>query len=202
MKTLFISLAFSYIFLSEKSIAVSKKEDPKTVSESIADIKTIFAQLHLKFREGVTDEQIIFGLQHTLADQRQTGQGRKFPITPDYLLKVVNYYKAMCNTILDNQVDVELTLLYVNTLSDLTISESESLFLSQTEIEIQKKYRLDTRSYYKFDNRGNNPSEVNTDPMLLSKDKDGMNEGLGFEIAGTDKIFLKQYLASLLEPIK
>lgn len=211
MKTLLITLALGFATLSHSTTArtekkriyrYSKTEDPKTIAESITELKTIFAQLRLKFREGVTEEQIIFGLQHTLADQRQTDQGKKFPATPEFMSGIVAYYRSGVTAILDNQSDVEITKLYVWALQDLSISEDESGYLRKTELEIQKRYNLDTRTFYKFDNRGNHPTEVNTDPMLLSKDKDGMNEGLGFKMAGTDKIFMKQYLASLLEPIK
>ena len=210
MRTLLITLALGFATLSHSTTArteenrlneAPKTEDPKTIAESIAELKTIFAHLHLKFREGVTEEQIIFGLQHTLANQRQTDQGKKFPATPDYLPKVVNYYKAISKAILDNQSDVEIILLYVEVLQDQSISQDESLYLITTEKNIQRKLQLDTRSFVKLENRDNHPTEVNTDPMLLSKDKDGMNEGLGFKMAGADKIFMKQYLASLLEPI-
>lgn len=210
-KTLLISLALGFATLSHSTTARTeenhlhealKAEDPKTITESIAELKTIFAQLHLKFREGVTEEQIIFGLQHTLADQRQTDRGKKFPATPDYLPKVVNYYKAMSKAILDNQSDVEIIPLYINALQDLTVTQKESFYLTSTERDIQRRLKLDTRTFFEIENRDNHPTEVNTDPMLLAKDKDGMNEGLGFKMAGSDKIFMKQYLASLLEPIK
>lgn len=211
MKILLITFALGFATLSHSTTVKSEgnrlpeapnTEDPKTIAESIAELKTIFAQLHLKFREGVTDEQIIFGLQHTLADQRQTEQGKKFPVTPEFLAGVVAYYRSGVTAILDNQSDVEIIPLYVEVLQDQSISQNESLYLVTTERNIQRKLQLDTRTFFEKENRDNHPSEVNTDPMLLAKDKDGMNEGLGFKMAATDKIFMKQYLASLLEPIK
>lgn len=208
MKTLLITLALGCTTLSHSTTARTeenrlyedpKTEDSKTIAESIAELKTIFAELHLKFREGVTEEQIIFGLQHTIADQRKTDQGKKFPVTPEFMSGIVAYYRSGVTAILDNQSDVEIIPLYVEVLQDQSISQDESLYLITTEKNIQRKLQLDTRSFVKLENRDNHPTEVNTDPMLLATDKDGMNEGLGFKMAGADKIFMKQYLASLLE---
>lgn len=198
MKTLFFILALGFNLLSQ-SLTAKITDEPKTVAESIAELKTIFAQLHLKFRENVTNDQIIFGLQHTLADQRKTDTGKKFPVTPEFMAGVIAYYRSGVTAILDNQSDIEIIPLYVEALQDQSISQDESLYLITTERNIQRKLKLDTRSFVKLENRDNHPTEVNTAPELLAKDKDGMNEGLGFKIAGTDKIFMKQYLASLLE---
>lgn len=181
--------------------ATNRPQESKTIDDCIEELKATFKNLNLRFKAGVTNEQIIFGLQHTLADERQSDKGKKFPVTPEYLSKVVGYYKSYAELLKQHPAEVEIMWLYINALSDLTISKQESLWLSNSERDIQQKHKYATNSYYKFDNRRDEPTEVNTDPMLLAKEKDGMNEGIGFTLSGVDKIFMKQYLASLLEVI-
>jgi len=183
--------------------ASNPSEEPKTIDEAIFEIKLIFKELHLQFRPNVSNEEIIFGLQHTIADQRQpeSEKGQKFPVTPEYLSKVIKYYQNFVNVILTNKSDCEVVKLYVSILSDLTITRNESKFMIDSEVEIQARNKLGTRGYFVKENRQDQPTQVNTDQLLLVKDKDGMNEGLGFTIDGKELILMKQYLASLLEPM-
>ena len=60
--------------------ATNQKEDPQTVDAAITELKLIFNELNLQFRSNVSNDEIIFGLQHTLADQRQLERekGKKF----------------------------------------------------------------------------------------------------------------------------
>ena len=124
---------------------------------------------------------------------------KKFDATPEYLSKVVRYYRNFVNVILTNKSDKEIIWIYAKILQDLTIYEDESSFSVLSKKEIQVRNKQASRGYFIAENRQDHPSEVNTDPMLLAKDKDGMNEGIGFSIDGKDLIFMKQYLASLLE---
>jgi hypothetical protein len=184
-------------------LALNQKEDPQTVDAAITQLKLIFSELHLQFRPNVSNNEIIFGLQHTLADQRQpeSEKGRKFDATPEYLSKVIRYYRNFTNVILTNKSDIEIIQIQINILQDLTIYGEESSFSVKSEKEIQSRNKQASRGYFIAENRQDHPTEVNTDPMLLAKDKDGMNEGIGFSIDGKDLIFMKQYLASLLEPM-
>lgn len=164
----------------------------------------IFNELNLQFRSNVSNDEIIFGLQHTLADQRQpeSEKGKKFDATPEYLSKVVRYYRNFANVILTNKSDKEIIWIYAKILQDLTIYEEESSFSVLSKKEIQARNKQASRGYFVAENHQDHPTEVNTDPMLLAKDKDGMNEGVGFSIDGKDLIFMKQYLVSLVEVVK
>lgn len=188
-------------FTSVSAFSFQKIEDPKTIDEAIAEIKVIFRELGYPFKPSVTNDEIIFGLQHTLADQRQpeSEKGKKFVPTPEYLAKVVKYYRYFANVILTNKSDKEIIGVYVKILQDLTIVAEESSFSVNTKREIQAQNKQASRGYFVAENRRHHPTEVNTDPMLLAKEKDGMNEGLGYNIDGKELIFMKQYLASLLE---
>lgn len=190
--------------LTFSALAIHPKEDPQTVDAAIKEIKLIFNELNLQFRSNVSNDEIIFGLQHTLADQRQpeSEKGKKFDATPEYLSKVVRYYRNFANVILTNKSDKEIIWIYAKILQDLTIYEDESSYSVLSKKEIQARNKQVSRGYFIAENRQDHLTEVNTDPMLLAKDKDGMNEGIGFSIDGKDLIFMKQYLASLLEVVK
>lgn len=200
MKAPLITLLLVCGLSMQQTLAIS--DEPLTVASAIVEIKKAFGTLHLKFRDGVTNEQIIFGLQHSIADQRKTDTGRKFPLTSEQLTKVVSYYKALCAAIADNPADVEILALNVAILEDMKVTEDESLHTIQTERAIQEKYKRATRFYFLLEPWKNHPTEVNLDSELANKDKDQCNEGFGFELAGKNLVFMKQYLASLLEPIK
>ena len=94
--------------------ATNQKEDPQTVDAAITELKLIFSELNLQFRSNVSNDEIIFGLQHTLADQRQpeSEKGKKFDATPEYLSKVVRYYRNFTNVILTNKSDKEIDFLW------------------------------------------------------------------------------------------
>lgn len=191
-------LLFICLFL----LSSYRTEDPKTVAESISELKAIFAKLGYPFKPNVSNAEIIFGLQHTIAEQRQPDsvKGKKFLPTPEYMAKIVSYYRSYVDDILTNKSDTEIIGIYVKILQDLTIMPKESSYSNNTENLIQEKNNLGTRGYFIAENREDHPTEVNTDPMLLAKEKDGMNEGIGFTIDGKELIFMKQYLASLLTP--
>lgn len=188
-------------FISTSAFSFQKIDEPKTIEEAVTEIKVIFSELGYPFKPNVTNEEIIFGLQHTLANQRQpeSEKGKKFEPTPEYLSKIGKYYRNFANVISTNKSDNELIGVYVIILQDLTIIEKESSFSVLSEQEIQSRNNQKSRGYFIAENRRHHPTEVNTDPMLLAKEKDGMNEGLGFNIDGKELIFMKQYLASLLE---
>lgn len=181
----------------------AQAEEPKTISDMVGEIRNLMKEVKLQFHSGTTDEDIIYGLQHTVADQRQpdSEKGKPFPITAEYFPKIVNYYRVAVAAIKDNKSDVDILPLFVDALQDMSISGEESSRIAKSLRSIQQSNNLDSRGVFKPENRDNHPTEVNQDPRLLAKNKDGMNEGIVFKMDGKEKIFMKQYLASLLEPI-
>lgn len=194
-------ILFTFLFVCNSAFSSQKFKDPATIEEAITELKAIFNDLGYPFKPNVSNEEIIFGLQHTLADQRQpeSEKGKKFVPTPEYLAKVVNYYRNFANVISTNKSDKEMIGVMVGILQDLTINEQESSFSISSEKKIQGRNNQASRGYFIAENRRHHPTEVNTDIMLLAKEKDGMNEGIGFNIDGKELVFMKQYLASLLE---
>lgn len=196
------AVAFTFLFLfCLPFLSASQYKEPDTVEDAIIELKKIFSEFGFNFKTSVTNDEIIFGLQHTLADQRQpdSEKGKKFNPTPEYLSKVVKYYRHFVSLIETNQSDKELIGVYIKILQDLTITREESAFTVVSEQEAQARNNQISRGYFIAENRRYHLTEVNTDPILLAKEKDGMNEGIGFNIDGKELIFMKQYLASLFE---
>lgn len=66
---------------------VTQSTEPKTISDVVAEVRAAVKEIKLEFHPGTTDEEIIFGLQHTIADYRanDADKGKPFAVTEVFL---------------------------------------------------------------------------------------------------------------------